>query len=227
MTIKDIREFTGLSQTKFAKAFNLNVNTLRTWEQGIRNPPEYYMDVLATTVSIQSGGLMELMMHDECPGVDEAWIVDNVEAVWPSWNKDKLHEMLCERFGADDVVRDYKSDEYPFPCFYIKSRNLRIEIFDHASHGGHWFNKSNPTDRAKLKCFNAAFKADGDDEYACNVASTWSDIDIAKRWYAAKNGLNYVVFWDLGMSDVALWFSMGCPDGCDWLSEYSWVEDDK
>lgn len=40
MTIKEIRQSTGLSQSQFAKKFHLQVNTLQTWEQGIRRVPE-------------------------------------------------------------------------------------------------------------------------------------------------------------------------------------------
>ena len=38
--IKDIRIKTGLSQSAFANKFHININTLQTWEQNIRNIPE-------------------------------------------------------------------------------------------------------------------------------------------------------------------------------------------
>ena len=40
MSIKEIRLRTGLSQSQFARKFHLRLNTLQTWEQGIRNIPK-------------------------------------------------------------------------------------------------------------------------------------------------------------------------------------------
>lgn len=46
---------------------------------------------------------------------------------------DMLYDMLVNRFGTDDIIRDYSSDIYPWPCrFYIPSRELYIET------GGIW-----------------------------------------------------------------------------------------
>ncbi|MFC3650441.1 helix-turn-helix domain-containing protein [Dyella humi] len=36
--VRSIRQATGLSQSKFAKALDVNVGTLRNWEQGLREP---------------------------------------------------------------------------------------------------------------------------------------------------------------------------------------------
>lgn len=43
MTIKQLRESTGLSQSKFAEKFHIPIGTLQHWEQGVRKPPEYVM----------------------------------------------------------------------------------------------------------------------------------------------------------------------------------------
>ena len=36
--VKEVRAITGLSQAKFAQLIDVNVGTLRNWEQGIRTP---------------------------------------------------------------------------------------------------------------------------------------------------------------------------------------------
>jgi putative transcriptional regulator len=36
--VKSVRAATGLSQSQFAKIIEVNVGTLRNWEQGIRTP---------------------------------------------------------------------------------------------------------------------------------------------------------------------------------------------
>lgn len=38
MKIKEIRQASGLSQSKFAELISVNVDTLRNWEQGRRSP---------------------------------------------------------------------------------------------------------------------------------------------------------------------------------------------
>lgn len=38
MKIKEIRQASGLSQSRFAELISVNVDTLRNWEQGRRSP---------------------------------------------------------------------------------------------------------------------------------------------------------------------------------------------
>ena len=41
MTILELRKRTGLSQSKFATRFHLNVRTVQQWEQEARKAPDY------------------------------------------------------------------------------------------------------------------------------------------------------------------------------------------
>ena len=41
MTIKELRNETGLSQSKFAQKFHMSAVNIAHWEQGVRKPPEY------------------------------------------------------------------------------------------------------------------------------------------------------------------------------------------
>lgn len=50
MNIKEIREITGLSQSKFAEKYQLPVRTLQDWEIGRRNPPIYVISLLERVV---------------------------------------------------------------------------------------------------------------------------------------------------------------------------------
>ena len=47
MTIKELRQQTGLSQTAFAKYFEIPLRTVQDWEQGKRTPPEYLVKLMA------------------------------------------------------------------------------------------------------------------------------------------------------------------------------------
>lgn len=126
----------------------------------------------------------------------------------------RLGKLLESVFGRDDVCRHYKSDEYPFLCdFYIKSRQLYIELNAHWTHGCHWFNDDNLEDLEKL----SIWKSKG------YVIDTWTVRDVKKREIAKQNHLKYVVFWKCDLSDAKQWISMNCPDGYDWIKEYSWL----
>lgn len=49
-TIKEIRQATGLSQSKFAAALNIPVRTLQKWETGERECPHYVVELIAFRV---------------------------------------------------------------------------------------------------------------------------------------------------------------------------------
>jgi len=50
VSIKELRNQTGLSQSEFAKKFHLNKGTLANWEQGFRNPPDYILYMIKTII---------------------------------------------------------------------------------------------------------------------------------------------------------------------------------
>lgn len=54
MTIRDIRQYTGLSQVKFAIRFYIPRRTVEDWESGARTCPDYVRLLLA-----QAAGLFE------------------------------------------------------------------------------------------------------------------------------------------------------------------------
>ena len=49
MTIKEIRETTGLSQSKFAAKYDIPVRTLQGWELG-KSVPDYFLKLLERVV---------------------------------------------------------------------------------------------------------------------------------------------------------------------------------
>lgn len=137
-----------------------------------------------------------------------------------SSSEDVLYNRLCSAFGADDVVRQYRSDAYPFACdFYVKFRNLYIELNASWTHGGHWFDASDESDAATLAVWSARA---ADSVYYENAVEVWTVRDVLKRDTARASNLNYVVFWDNELRDAAAWFERGCPDGRDWDEPWSW-----
>lgn len=140
-----------------------------------------------------------------------------------SATEDILYDQLCDVFGKDDVIRQYKSCRYDWNCdFYVKSRDMFIELNASFFHNRHWFDDANFNDCAELSSFMAKAALDSNSSYS-GVVQTWSVYDVRKRQDARDANLNYIVFWDNDLRDAAVWFAMGCPDGQDWLHEYSWL----
>lgn len=53
MNVKEIRNQTGFSQSKFAEMFDIPVATLKDWEQGRRNPPVYIINMIKTILEFK------------------------------------------------------------------------------------------------------------------------------------------------------------------------------
>lgn len=52
VSIKDLRNATSLSQTKFADAYHIPVKNIQNWEQGTRKPPTYLIYLLKRCVEL-------------------------------------------------------------------------------------------------------------------------------------------------------------------------------
>ena len=52
MTIKEIRQKTGLSQSRFAAKYGIPVKTIQNWEIDKRSAPEYVVDMLNKIVEM-------------------------------------------------------------------------------------------------------------------------------------------------------------------------------
>lgn len=127
-----------------------------------------------------------------------------------SAGEETMYEALVDIFGADDVEREYRNDDvYPWNCdFYIKSRDMYIELNAHHTHGSMWFDADDPEHLARVNDVNR---------------NVWTHRDVQKREAAREHGLNYVVFWDHKVRDFELWVACGCPDAHDWRTMYSWL----
>lgn len=55
MTIKEIRERTGLSQRKFCAALGIPTRTLEDWERGVSKCPDYVAALIAYRVEHDPG----------------------------------------------------------------------------------------------------------------------------------------------------------------------------
>lgn len=125
-----------------------------------------------------------------------------------TWNTSKpeenMYDVLCIKFGKDDIVRQYRETRYPFHCdFYIKSLDLFIELNATWLHGGHWFDESNKNDLDILNKWIQNVES-GKRFYSVAI-DVWTVRDAKKRQTAINNHLNYVVFWKNDLSDFMSW----------------------
>ena len=103
-----------------------------------------------------------------------------------------FYEKLCDIFNKEIILRQYKDLRYPFNCdFYIKAKDLFIELNLHWTHGGHKFNNSKE-DLQKLNRWKEKAKYS---KYYEQAISVWTERDINKWKTAKENNLNYICLY--------------------------------
>ena len=116
---------------------------------------------------------------------------------------------MVEKFGTEDVVRQYRSKKYPFACdFYIKSLDLYIECHFSHFHNFRPFDKNNSEHIKELKIFeNKAkeinFKGVAKRQYNM-VINIWTKTDPKKLQTFIGNKLNYKIFYTF--EDFEQWY---------------------
>ena len=112
--------------------------------------------------------------------------------------EEQVYQLLIEEFSAENVIRQYKEERYPWHCdFYIKSLDLFIEINGNWTHGPHPFDGNNPEDIELLELW----KSKDSKFYNCAI-KTWTDRDIQKRTKAKENNLNYIEIFSTRINEI-------------------------
>lgn len=118
--------------------------------------------------------------------------------------EEDMYLLLCERFGCDNVIRQYKTDRYPFRCdFYISPMDVFIELNASWFHGFRWFDPADEKCLSQLKRWKVGL-SNGHRLYR-DAIETWTVRDVKKREMAVRNKLNYLVFWKNDLSDFKDW----------------------
>ena len=55
MTIRELRDRTGLSQSGFSRKFGTPVATVQHWEQGVSSPPSYVSGLIEKILDYEQG----------------------------------------------------------------------------------------------------------------------------------------------------------------------------
>ncbi len=94
MTIQEIRALTNLSQPQFCEKYHIPLPTLRKWEQGKREPPDYLAELLEFKVreDCKLGKLISMEMIDKMKEL-----------------KDVLNAVSAE--NAEDMIKHLTEDE--------------------------------------------------------------------------------------------------------------------
>lgn len=122
--------------------------------------------------------------------------------------EESLYRLLCDKFGKDNVLRQYvDAVRYPFHCdFYVRPLDLFIELNASWTHGGHWFDENNPLDvEIRDDWYMRAVRQKS--LYYAIAIDVWTDRDLLKKRTAEANHLNYLVFWDNKLTDAVAWLA--------------------
>lgn len=219
MTVKEMRKLFEFSQREFADYFGMSVHTVQSWEQNIRNIPEYVFKMM-----------YKIFSSDISDGQKSHIIVGRM-----------LRQLFCAgELTEDNVVENYFLPGYGVCPFYIKSRDLLVDIKNTWYHGGRWFRGNDFKLKREGGCVRFDFdctKNPADDilledwlskseDNMCysDAVKEWTQYDVIRREWLSKHDANYVVFWREDLSDMYDWISAGCPDAKDWKREYSWKQ---
>lgn len=110
--------------------------------------------------------------------------------------EENLYIKLIKKFGISDIIRQYKSDLYPFACdFYIKSLDLYIELQGTWLHGSEPFNPKNENHIKIINEWKSRSTSHRTNFYEVAI-KTWTIKDPMKRAKAKENNLNYIEVFD-------------------------------
>lgn len=116
MEVRNLRMQSGLSQSKFAKMFDIPLATLKDWEQERRKPPVYIINMMRTILE-HKGMLMNQPYIDACDKRRRS--VENAMAI-----------MLTATNGPDDAFV-MALDEYIFGKISLEEMEKKIDRFEY------------------------------------------------------------------------------------------------
>ena len=73
MTIKEMRNRTGLSQNKFGKLLNIPTINISRWEQGVSNPPEYVINLIEEVLYYKGLLNENNLSYEDFPNFEELY----------------------------------------------------------------------------------------------------------------------------------------------------------
>lgn len=108
----------------------------------------------------------------------------------------EMFETLCEKYGKDNVITQYKDERYPFNCdFYVVDKDLFIEYNGTIEHNGKPFDPNSIEDLRELESLHNLAVEKGPRSRYWNIIKWWTQIDPLKLETMRKNQLNFLVIY--------------------------------
>lgn len=177
------------------------ITQLHKERYGVQNPEEHkkYLERRRKTC-LERYGVPEVMMNPEiakkCNTMEKAKRCFKTRVEHGTTNTSKPEEdfytWLCSKFDVSNIEREYVDEErYPWHCdFYLKDKDIFIELNLFFTHGGHPFDSKNSEDTQKLRLWES--KAETSTFYK-NAIDVWTKLDPKKFERAKINNLRYLV----------------------------------
>ena len=114
-SIKEIRNYTGLSQANFAKKYGIPKRSIENWEAGSRNCPDYLTTLLDRVVKEDfKKFLVEFAFSENFVSVDEWHSMDGVKAITAE-NAEEAAKEVARTDGLEGALfRVYRLTENEF-----------------------------------------------------------------------------------------------------------------
>ena len=174
------------------KNFWNNINK----EEFITNVKEKIKNTCLNKYGVSNPMKLESIYSKVIPKILESRKLNNT--LNTSKPEDESYVLIKEKYP--DVIRQYKSKEYPFNCdFYIPSINTYIECNYFWTHGFRPYTGTNE-DIIQVKEWK-----EHNTEFYDNAIETWTIKDVKKRNIAKENKLNYIEFWDI--DELKIWIA--------------------
>lgn len=177
-SIQDFRHITGMTQKQFSDEFGIPIGTLRNWEQGISEPPEYVFTMIIATFrrdyminaeTIKLIGILKALSKYSQNGIS-----DFEEANQETWQT----KLFFDKNTEDE------NGKYRVVCDAAVLDNPDCSHHDIISYWDDLGNSSEYTIRA--------VKDDSNDEYFVEVNLLKSGVSFVIEngdWYCADYGL--------------------------------------
>lgn len=108
--------------------------------------------------------------------------------------EEQVYKELINKFGKQDVIRQYKSEKYPYKSdFYIKSLSLYIECHFNWTHGAEPFDEKSIEHQQKVAQLIEDSKKS---KYYSKALYVWTVLDVAKLKCFKENKLSYKIFYN-------------------------------
>lgn len=109
--------------------------------------------------------------------------------------EEQVYKELINKFGKQDIIRQYKSEKYPYKSdFYIKSLSLYIECHFNWTHGTEPFDEKSIEHQEKVAQLIEDSKKS---KYYSKALYVWTVLDVAKLRCFKENKLSYKIFYNI------------------------------